>query len=261
MSSISLITQRLVTIVMLISLVACSTLVPIPKSEKFDPTTAITAYARVLQRFVNDNGEVDFAALRDDRVDLDRYIAFVAATPAASISNPNDRLAHHINSYNALSMFNVIDSGIPATHAGLKKVHFFALKKFVIGGENMSLYRYENDVIRKLNEPRIHFALNCSAVSCPVLPREPFDGKRLESQLQQESLNFFARSQNLQIDSANKTVAVSEILRFYTEDFVPGHAPDLISYINLYTPEKIPLNFKLEFIEYDWRIANVRRSR
>jgi Protein of unknown function, DUF547 len=261
MNSISLITQRLFTIVMLMSLVACSTLVPIPASEKSDPATATAAYARVLQRFVNDNGEVDFAALRDDRTDLDRYVAFVADTPASSFSNPNDRLAHHINSYNALSMFNVIDSGIPATHAGLKKVRFFALKKFVIGGETTSLYRYENDVIRKLNEPRIHFALNCSAVSCPVLPREPFEGKQLESQLQQESLKFFARSQNLQIDPANKTVAASEILRFYTEDFVPGHAPDLISYINQYVPEKIPSDFKLKFIEYDWTIANTRRPR
>ena len=251
--------QRIFSIAALLALVACTTLAPVPVSDASDPATAVAGYARVLQRFVNGRGEVDFAALRDDRTDLDRYVAFVAKTPAASFTDADVRLAHHINSYNALSMYNVIDSGIPATHAGLNKVRFFALKKFVIGGEAMSLYRYETDVIRKLNEPRVHFALNCSAVSCPVLPRVPFEAKGLEAQLQDETLKFFARRENLKLDPTTRTVSVNEILRFYTEDFVPGHAPNLIAYINRYIPEKIPEDYELRFIDYDWTVANSRR--
>ena len=34
------------------------------------------------------------------------------------------QLAHMVNAYNALSMFNVVASGIPATHAGFNKVTF-----------------------------------------------------------------------------------------------------------------------------------------
>ena len=252
---------RSVAFILVLALAGCTTLAPVPVSDSVDSASAISAYTQVLQRFVNDKGEVDFAALRDDRKDLDRYVAFVAETPATSFTNANDRLAHHINSYNALSMYNVIDSGIPTTHAGLKKVRFFALKKFIIGGEPMSLYRYETDVIRKLNEPRIHFALNCSAVSCPVLPRIPFEGEKLESQLQNETLKFFARPENLKIDSAAKTVFVNAILRFYTEDFVPSHAPNLITYVNRYVPEKIPEIYELRFIDYDWTVANSRRTR
>jgi hypothetical protein len=252
---------RAVIFTLLLALAGCTTLAPIPPGDTADPATAVAGYARVLQRFVNDKGEVDFAALRDDKVDLDRYVAFVANTPATSFTDANQRLAHHINSYNALSMYNVIDSSIPVTHAGLNKVRFFALKKFVIGGKAMSLYRYETDVIRKLNEPRVHFALNCSAVSCPVLPRVPFAGEKLETQLQDETLKFFARPENLKRDPAKRMVFVNEILRFYTEDFVPGHAPSLIAYINRYTPEKIPEDYELRFIDYDWTIANSRRTR
>ena len=254
--------SRLLAILALLMVaVGCTTIAPVPTSEAPDPATAINAYARVLQRFVNDNGEVDFSALRDDRIDLDRYVAFVAKTPAASFTNADDRLAHHINSYNVLSMYNVIDSGIPATHAGLNKVRFFALKQFVIGGETMSLYRYETDVIRKLNEPRVHFALNCSAVSCPVLPRIPFTGENLEAQLQDETIKFFARPENLMLDPAMRSASINEILRFYTKDFVPHHAPNLIDYINRYAAKKIPVDYELRFLDYDWTVANSRRSR
>ena len=261
MNSNNAFSRLLAILALLLVAVGCSTLAPVPASEASDPATALNAYARVLQRFVNANGEVDFSALRDDRTDLDRYVAFVAKTPAASFTNADDRLAHHINSYNVLSMYNVIDSGIPATHAGLNKLRFFALKKFVIGGQTMSLYRYETDVIRKLNEPRIHFALNCSALSCPVLPRVPFSGEKLEAQLQDETIKFFARPENLALDPAMRSASVNEILRFYTKDFVPLHAPNLIAYINRYAAKKIPADYAIRFIDYDWTVANSRRSR
>jgi Protein of unknown function, DUF547 len=252
--------QRIVAFALLIALAACSTLAPIPKTDTLDPSASRAGYERVLQRFVNDQGEVDFAALQKDRADLDRYVAFVANTPAESFTNANDRLAYYINSYNALSMYNVIDSGIPHTHAGLNKLKFFVLKKFNVGGKPMSLYAYENDVIRKLNEPRVHFALNCSAVSCPQLPRVPFKGDALDRQLEIESLKFFARPENLKIDHALRQAFTNEILKFYSEDFAPSHAPTLIDYINRYAPEKIPADYQLRFIEYDWTVANSQRS-
>ena len=86
MNSNNVYSRLLAILALLLVAAGCSTLAPVPASESPDPATAIHAYARVLQRFVNDNGEVDFAALRDDRTDLDRYVAFVAKTPAASLT-------------------------------------------------------------------------------------------------------------------------------------------------------------------------------
>ncbi len=252
--------QRISLLALLFTLAACSTLAPIPKTDTLDTSASLAGYERTLQRFVDDRGEVDFAALEKDRVDLDRYVAFIANTPAESFTSANDRLAHYINSYNALSMYNVIDSGIPQTHAGLKKLKFFVLKKFNIGGKPMSLYAYENDIIRKLNEPRVHFALNCSAVSCPQLPREIFKGDGLDQQLESESRKFFARPENLKVDHVSRQAYTNEILKFYSEDFAPAHAPTLIDYINRYAPEKIPIDYQLRFFDYDWTVANSRRS-
>lgn len=255
----------------LLLLGGCSTLVQVPASAQSDAPRVTLAeaergYARVLQTHVNDQGEVDFAGLRDDAGDsgihaLERYVTAIAATPLDAAPTANARLAHMINAYNALSMYNVIASGIPASHDGLAKVRFFVLRKFAIGGTPLSLYAFENDIIRKLNDPRIHFALNCSAASCPILPRLPFTGDGLNEALDRETRSFFARPENLRIDASSRTVFFNEILSFYREDFTPAHAPDLIAYVQRYSSKAIPPDYAVAFSPYDWTIANSRRAR
>jgi hypothetical protein len=217
----------------------------------------IEAYARVLARFVNGRGEVDFRALSRDRADLDVYITHVAGTPFDRYTEGPERLAHYINAYNALSMYNVLDAGIPDTHAGFSKVRFFYLRELVIGGQLMSLYAFENGVIRKLGEPRVHFALNCSARGCPALPGKPFTARDLDRELDRETRRFFSEPRNLRVDPALKTVFVSELLDFYSEDF----GPDLIAYIGRYAPDPIPAGYRIEFTDYDWTIADSSRGR
>lgn len=247
--------QFLTMAILLLS--ACATFVPAPEPlTNLRTAEPLAAYTRVLQNFVNERGEVDFAALKKYRADLDHYIAYVARLPASSISNTNDRLAHYINSYNALSMYNVIESGIPKTNAGSAKIRFFYLRKLLIGGKQMSLYDYENDIIRPLREPRVHFALNCSALSCPILPRTPFSGANLNQELDRESHKFFSEQRNLRIDRTSKKVYLSELLDFYPEDFISVDTPTLITYVNRYVLEKIPDGYAIEFIPYDWTIAN-----
>ena len=241
-------------------LCGCTTLVPIPELQSTQHSgNPIDGYARVLQTYVNERGEVDFPALQKQPGDLYNYIAYVAQYPANSIANPNARLAHYINSYNALSMYNVIASDVPKTHAGWAKVRFFYLRELRIGGREMSLYSYENDIIRKLKEPRVHFALNCSAISCPILPKIPFSAADLYQALDRETRKFFSENRNLRIDHSLKTVYLSELLDFYTEDFISEETPSLIAYVNLYSPEKIPEDYAIDFIPYDWTVANSAR--
>ena len=110
-----------------------------------------------------------------------------------------------------------------------------------------------------LNDPRVHFALNCLAAACPVLPRRPFIATALDAQLEREARAFFARPQNLRIDATTRTVWVSELMNFYPEDFVPRPAASLIDYVNRYAPAVLPADFRVRFIAYDWTVANSRR--
>jgi hypothetical protein len=244
---------------------ACTTLVATPQAGQAEPSavdavTAQAAWARVLDQFVNDKGWVDFAGLARAPGDLHTYVRHVAQTRADDILDRQARLAHHINAYNALSMFNVIDLGIPTTNQPItSRFKFFISRKHLIGGERMSLYAYENDVIRQFGEPRVHWALNCSALSCPVLPRTPFTAAQLEQQLEAESVKFFADPRHFSVDEATRTVHLSEILSFFTEDFTPVHAPNLIAYANRYSPKTANTSYQVKFVPYDWTIANWKR--
>ena len=259
-------------VIALVSLLAsgCTTLVQVPDETKLESVTlseAEAGFARVLEQHVNARGEVAFEALRDDQSNtsglpaLERYVRAIGRTPLTGFAIGEARLAHMINAYNALSMYNVIASGIPETHAGLAKVRFFVTRQFLIGGKPLSLYAFENDIIRKLDEPRVHFALNCSAVSCPVLPRKMFTAASLNQELDRETRAFFARPENLRVDDAVRTIFFNEILSFYTEDFTPRHAPTLIDYAARYVGRVLPRDFAIAFSPYDWTIANQYRKR
>jgi len=251
--------------VLIALLAGCSTLVPAPAVPPPTEQAALSAWAHVLANRVDDRGDVDFEALARDRDDLDLYVRHVAQVPLESLADGPVRLAHMINAYNALAMYNVLESGIPATHAGWAKVRFFVLHTFEVGGQVVSLRSLENDVIRPYarvrDDPRIHFALNCAAVSCPMLPRKPFTAEALDAELERETHAFFARPENFRVDAASRTVWLSELLNFYPEDFVPQAAASLLAYANRYAPRPASLEYSVRFTPYDWTIANSRRAR
>ncbi len=95
-------------------------------------------------------------------------------------------------------MYNVIDTGIPRSLASfLKTFAFFYWKKFNVGGEKISLYRYENDVIRTLGDACVHFALNRMSIFCRQLPRVPFTANSVQRQLDAETRRFFTETRNI----------------------------------------------------------------
>ncbi len=240
-------------------LAGCSTLVPVPPTVTAPtPAAAESAWARVLATYVNAQGYVDFRALARAPTDLETYVTWLAITDAAAWPDPHARLAHYVNSYNALSMFGVIAGGLPQTHAGLRKIRFFYLTKFTIGRRRMSLYSYENDIIRPLGDPRVHFALNCSAVSCPTLPRTPFSTQGIDKELDAEARKFMGDVRHVRVDDQERKVYLSAILKFYTEDFVPTHAATLSAYVNRYRDTPVPLDYPVKFMPYDWTIAATR---
>lgn len=249
----------------LLLLSACASLVPAPTvapaSTVAQDTEPRESWARVLNRFVDQQGRIDFAGLSHDRMDLDRYVAWI------NHIGPNSRpelfpsrasvLAYHLNAYNALAMHAILDDGVPESLAGLKKLSFFVFKHVTVGGQSLSLRAYENDVIRPLGEPRVHFALNCMAVGCPRLPRQPFSAEQLEAQLEQETRYFFSEARNVRVDETARTVYLSEILDFYSKDFLSS-AESLPAYVNRYRITPVPEGYSVKFIPYDWTV-NRRR--
>jgi len=234
----------------------CALNVPAPKTPVQAPEASERAWARVLDAWVDDRGRIDFAGIAKAPGDLDAYVAWVGAvspeSSPGSFPTAESRLAYWINAYNALAMYNAIQSGIPRSLGGTK-FRFFYRDRLVLGGKRVSLYALENEVIRPLGDPRIHFALNCMVRGCPRLPRVPFEAARLDEQLDSAARLFFNEERNVALDPAAKAVRFNEILRFYTKDFL-AKAESLIAYANLYRSEKIPADWKVRFIPYDWTL-------
>jgi len=242
------------------TLCLCCVALPSMAVTKQDYDIALDTWEKVLGQFVNAQGQTDFVALVKQTEDLQRYVDFVAQvsprTVPALFETDAQILAYHINTYNALVMHSVIAAGIPADFDGFfKRLRFFKLRDIVIGGEVTSLYDYENDVIRPLGEPMVHFALNCMVKDCPRLPQTVFVGETLDHDLTELSTAFFNKRKHIVVDNKKEVVFVSEILDFYTEDFVAtGRRQDLLPYINQFHHGVIPAHYEVEFIDYDWTI-------
>ncbi len=241
---------------------AVSAAAPTPGAETLTIPEWEALWTRVLTRHVDDAGHVDFSGLTQDHAGLDRVVAFIATVDPVSqrerFPDRASRVAFYINAYNALAMYGVVQAGVPESLSGLRKFKFFYLRKFAVGGKAISLYAFENDVIRPLGEERIHFALNCMAVSCPRLPRTAFSAGALEQQLDAAARTFIVEKRNVSVDPVRGEVWLSAIFDFYTKDFL-DHAPSLIAYVNRYRTEPIPSEFKVRFFDYDWTVNDRRR--
>lgn len=215
------------------------------------------AWTRVLERFVDDRGRIDFAGLAADRAAIDAVVAFVGAL---SPSSTPDRfptreatLSYYINAYNALAMHGVLESGSLERFSLIGRIRFFVIRRVTVGSRRLSLYHLENDVIRPLGEERIHFALNCMVAGCPRLPREAFRAAMLDRQLERAAREFVNEARNVRVDAAAKTVWLSSIFDFYTGDFL-AKSPTLIEYVNRYRGDPVPAGYQVRFLDYDWTI-------
>ena len=94
---------------------------------------------------------------------------------------------------------------------------------------------------------------------CPRLPREAFRAAELDLQLETVTREFFSKEKHIRVDTESLEVWLSEILDFYTEDFVAdGRRQGLISYVNRYVPTPIGVGYRVKFIPYDWSINRQR---
>lgn len=229
---------------------ACASNVATPRPAIQSVSSPEGAWGAVLAASVDDRGRIDFAGVAREPANLDAYVAWLAAS--ATPTERPAKIAYLLNAYNALAMYNAVRSGIPP-ELDSRKVKFFYRDRFELGGRRISLYALENQEIRPLGDPRVHFALNCMARSCPRLPKEPFRAETLEADLDRLAREFLNDPRNAAVDPAAKVVRFSEILKFYTEDFRKA-APSLVAYANRYRAEKIPEDYRVEFIPYDWTL-------
>lgn len=106
-----------------------------------------------------------------------------------------------------------------------------------------------NSKIKKLAvaqiDYRIHFALNCGAVSCP--PISFYTLEKIETQLDLATFNFLSTETN--IDSTRREIETSKLLKWFMGDFQGKKG---ITYILENIFDRNLQGYSLKFKVYDW---------
>ncbi len=181
----------------------------------------------LLRRFVDCRGMVCYQAWKADHeavAQLHDYLCSLGCVDTKSESaSVAAKLAFYLNAYNALTIWGILQeyptASIQAHNRNGACYRIFDDLELYIDGEYLSLNRIENDMLRPLKEPRIHFALVCAAKGCPRLRNEAYLACRLEQQLTDNALDFFASRGRFQVCRLSGTVHLSPILKWYGKDF------------------------------------------
>ena len=194
-------------------------------------------YRAALMAFVDAHGLVDYAALKEQRGDLDDFVTYLERLDPKTYDawQTRDKLALWINAYNALTLRAVVDNYpiVPAIPNGswpansLKQIHgVWDFNRVKVMGQLLTLGYIETKILRRdFHDARFHLALTDAAVSSPALRAEPYEGSKLDAQLDDQARKFFADSRQFRVDRGANEVSVSEIFRQYAEDFAPADAP------------------------------------
>lgn len=229
-----------------------------------------TPLQRLLARYVDGDGFVDYTAWhasRSDRTALQRYIGSLSAVDLQARSSRAARLAFWINAYNAVTLEGILreypTSSIRNHTAKLVGYNIWKDLQLYVGGRPWSLDAMEHEVLRKMGEPRIHFAIVCASIGCPRLRNEAYRPHRLGEQLEANARDFFGRRQNFRYDAGQQTVYLSSILHWFGADFGPSQASQLQA-IARWVPENARSavaggRLRVRFTDYNWQLNDQRR--
>jgi hypothetical protein len=211
----------------------------------------------LLQKNVSPTGQVNYKGFLEDRDTFQQYLTLLTDHPPNTKTwTKDDQLAYWINAYNAFTVELILQhypiESIKKIGGSLTMVNSaWDLKFFKIGGIDFDLNTIEHEILRKqFNEPRIHFAVNCASVSCPILLNEAFTGTKVRQQLKDRAVYFINNSQKNQLEE--KAIKISGIFNWFEADFTKNGS--LIDFLNQYAKVKIQSNATIEFLPYDWNL-------
>jgi hypothetical protein len=230
--------------------------------------------------------QVRYAGFARDRTQLKAYLAALSKVTEAEFggwSKPQ-QMAFLINAYNAFTIEKIL-----TRYPDIKSIWDFGKlfgnpfkdRFFTLLGRAGTLDRIEHDTLRKTgvyDEPRVHFALNCASIGCPMLRDEAYVADRLDAQLEEQVRRFLGDRSRNRFNAELRALEVSKIFDWFKEDWQSGYrgfggaAPPVESreqYFARYAKllADAPGDRRLledgkapiRFLEYDWSLNDARR--
>lgn len=180
------------------------------------------------------------------------------------------QFAYWINVYNVNSVATIVesypvDSIRDISSDPIRRLNVFSKERIPFGGALLSLDNVENDKIRSVfHDPRIHFAINCAAKSCPPIRTEAYVGERVDAQLDDQVRKFLSAARYGK-KGDTLVLHVTKIVDWFGKDFDEwggGKVPFIRRFV---APDKQKLidaahgNVELEYDDYDWALNDWKK--
>jgi hypothetical protein len=214
-------------------------------------------YGELLKKYVR-GGVVNYAGFKSNEAQLDQYLKQLGRVDPEALSR-SEQFAFYANAYNAWTI-KLILSGYPGVKSIKDLGSLFQSpwkKKFVkIDGRDLTLDELEHSILRpRFGDPRVHFAINCAAKSCPPLRSEPFSGDMLDRQLNEATISFLNNPRNYRLEG--NRLNVSRIFKWFAEDFKEGVLSFYLQYATGDLKKELETKqdkISVTYLAYDWSL-------
>lgn len=188
---------------------------------------------------------VNYKELQTDNL-YRELISDIKLFDPGKLETQKEKLAYWINIYNIGSAKMITDNYPVKSIRKLGSLFKSVWKKDIlkINDKDYNLLEIENDILRKMNDERVHFAINCASISCPNLRSESYVPDKIDRQLNEQKTLFLTDSTKGFADKG-KVVYISKIFNWFSEDFSNGN---LHNYLN------ISKSTKIKYLKYNWNV-------
>jgi len=202
----------------------------------------------LLRKYVSASGVVNYKQLKTRKAALDAYCKYLGENVPDDSWTKSEQMAYWINAYNAFTLQLIVSHYPIASINKLDKGKTWDVKRITLGGKKYSLNQIENDILRvKFKDPRIHFAINCAAKSCPPLLNRAYTPETLDATLEARTKAFV---NNKEFNTLlNNQANVSKIFDWYAADF-----GELKTFLNKYSVSQVGRTASITFQEYNWNL-------
>lgn len=225
-----------------------------------------SSWDKLLRKYVDKDGYVNYRswhASSSDRQALSEYLNRLSQANPQANDTTDAKLAFWINAYNAVTVHGILreypTSSIRNHTAKLFGYNIWKDLQLYVGGRAYSLEAIEHQTLRKMSEPRIHFAIVCASIGCPRLLNEAYTVDKVQHQLEINAKDFFGRSQNFRYNAQGQRFHLSSILSWFADDFGSGQTAQLRT-ISKWLPGNAAQDAaragtgSISYLDYNWNL-------
>jgi len=271
-------TLALATLTLLTTSAACSDTArpPVPKPQAVVASFGepdYTVWNSLLSRYYHPGRGMDYRNLKSrDGATLRSLRERMGRVNLASLT-PKQQLAYWINLYN-INVVGIVTDNYPVESIRdistdpIIRLNVFKKDLVPFAGGVMSLDDIENKKIREgFRDPRIHFAINCAARSCPPIRTEAYAGAKVDAQLDDQARRFVNGPNGVKVkrEGDKVTVSTTKVMDWFSSDFEQWGGGS-VSFIRKYaSPDKVRMmdgargRIRLEYDDYDWTLNDWKR--